>query len=271
MGGQTIRTLTQLLENGDAQEIAATPINELSPLFDGAKKSWVHSATSISTPHNGTSLTNGVNGLFPHLQQMVSLVAAATSAGDQTVYDFKLDQWGLRRQAGESLTSYTQRVIDSNIFNTRDISNWDLSPDGAKELNTWVKAQSDVYYFSWSTESSFEEFFTGFQVPELTMNPLFSANSFFLGAYTRNQSGKVVIDSSWWQNDGVVNTISMAGPTVGSRDTIVYYNGVSQLGKWNHLGVVNSCDHTDIIGINTIQNIPAWYRGLADFLGKLPK
>ncbi|MEW6735859.1 MAG: lipase [Acidobacteriota bacterium] len=272
MGGQTIRVLVQLLENGAQQEIAATSANELSPLFNGIKKSWVASATSISSPHNGTTLTKGVNGLFPHIQEMVALIAGATGAGQQTIYDFKLDQWGLKRLPGEPLNDYARRVLDSNLLNsTTDISARDLDPDGAKELNAWVRAQSDVYYFSVATEATFEEIFTRHEVPEITMDPLLTISAFFMGAYTRNEPGQVVIDRSWWKNDGVVNTISMVGPTVGSTDRIISYNGVPQLGKWNYLGLVDSYDHIDIVGINTLRNIKDIYRNLAVFLGQLPK
>lgn len=55
---------------------------------------------------------------------------------------------GIKKQNGESQRDYIERVLESNIWNsTKDIATYDLSTEGAQELNTWVKAQPDVYYF----------------------------------------------------------------------------------------------------------------------------
>ncbi|TDH67942.1 hypothetical protein CCR75_009576 [Bremia lactucae] len=57
MGGQTIRMLAQMLAYGTTG--APTVEDRLShPLFKGGKK-WVHSITTISTPNQGTTLSDG--------------------------------------------------------------------------------------------------------------------------------------------------------------------------------------------------------------------
>jgi triacylglycerol lipase len=270
MGGQTIRTLIQLLENGSPDEIASTPAAELSPLFNGQKKSWVLSATSIATPHDGTTLETAVEGIVPHAQDIIGMAASLGGLLGDPVYDFKLDQFGLKRQPGESFSSYSNRVYSSPIWkSTHNTAEWDLGPDGAKELNTWVKAQPDVYYFSWGTEDTFYNLLTGHQNPSLTMNTFLAPNAFFMGSYTRNETGHVPITSAWWQNDGVVNTISMNGPKQGSTDRIVSYTGTPQIGKWNYMGTM-SYDHGAIVGIG-IYDMRNWYRSLADQLGALPQ
>lgn len=269
MGGQTARTLIQLLEQGSPEERAATPAASLSPLFAGGK-SWVSGALTVSAPHDGTTLASGI-GMIPLAQELVALIGATAGVTSQELYDFKLDQWGLKRQAGESFSSYTNRVYNSTVWNTKDISAWDLTPDGAKQLNQWVKASPNVYYFSVGTEQTYQSLLTGHQVPELGMNPILSVFTTFMGAYTRYQSGTVTIDSSWWQNDGVVNTRSMRGPTLGSTDAIVNYNGTPQKGKWNYLGLVDSEDHIDIIGIGLFDDVRSTYRSWANLLASLPK
>ncbi len=272
-GGQTVRVLAQLLENGDAAEIAATPASELSPLFDGQRKSWVSSITTISSPHDGTTLVMGVNTFLPYAQQMIALIAAMVGSGSADLYDFKLDQWGLTRQPGESFSHYADRVWASALWeDTFDISAWDLSPDGARELNSWVHAQPDVYYFSWATEKTYRSWLTGHHLPDLTINPIWTANALYMGAYTRRGSDtQVGIDSSWWQNDGVVNTNSMDGPTLGSSDQIVRYNGTPQVGTWNYMGVKESFDHSDIIGITIYYDVRGWFRNQAALLASLPQ
>ena len=52
MGGETIRLLAQLLEEGSKDEIQATGINTNS-LFKGGQH-WIESITTISTPHDGS-------------------------------------------------------------------------------------------------------------------------------------------------------------------------------------------------------------------------
>ena len=54
-GGTTIRYIAELMANGNAEEIAATPADEISPLFTGGKGDWIYSITTLSTPHNGTT------------------------------------------------------------------------------------------------------------------------------------------------------------------------------------------------------------------------
>ncbi|CUH95322.1 Lipase [Propionispora sp. 2/2-37] len=269
MGGQTVRTLVQLLEEGSAEERSATSTS-LSPLFAG-NHSWVHSVTTIAAPHDGTTLADGINVIGDFVKDFVASLAAFTGVGDNLLYDFKLDQWDLNRRPGESLTDYTSRVVSSSIWNySTDLANWDLSTDGARELNLWVKAQPDVSYFSYSTCATIPGFLTGSELPHIPdMTPLLYPTALFLGSYTRNEQGRVVIDDSWNPNDGVVNTISQDGPKIWSSDEIVNYSGIPQTGKWNSMPLLNTTDHLDACGIGVNVLTSSWYKSLAERLGNL--
>lgn len=83
-----------------------------------------------------------------------------------------------------------------------------MSPEGAREFNSYVKAQSDIDYFSIACVNTHEDKLTHFQVPNKKMNPVLVKSSIFMGMYTNNKSGEVPIDKSWWRNDGVVSVIS---------------------------------------------------------------
>ena len=63
-------------------------------------------------------------------------------------YDFDLEQWGFSRYENEKWSNYLKRLRDHNAFKTKNISSWDLSLDGAKELNGYLIASPDIYYFS---------------------------------------------------------------------------------------------------------------------------
>ncbi|MGE5417356.1 MAG: esterase/lipase family protein [Acidobacteriota bacterium] len=269
MGGQTSRTLVQILSKGNADEIAATPASELSTLFKGGN-SWVRGVLTMSTPHDGSTFAYALLGTFPKLQQMITALATIAGPTATFIYDFKLDQWGIVKSPGESWDAYMKKVEQSGLWSsTKDIASWDLTPEGALELNGWVKAQADVYYFSLGTQTTYRELFTGHEIATLSMNPLWWGNAAHMGAYT--QSGPVPVDKTWWKNDGWVNLISMNGPKNGSTDQIVNYNGIPQIGKWNYLGVKNGIDHTTIVGIGTLWDPRPTFRDLADKLGSVPE
>ncbi len=281
MGGQTSRLLAQLLENGFEAEkkVAYEEGDAISPLFAGSDgtKGIIASVTTVSTPHDGTTLTSFVTNLIPHVQQITAFIASNAGLGDEFLYDFKLDQWGLKRLPDEPYRDYAERVRSSSLWDTtNDISVWDLSPEGAKELNKWVKAQPDIYYFSWSTEATYLSKVSGKERPEpIFMYPLFVPTGYFMGSYTSTEEGKVPINSDWWANDGVVNLISQNGPKIASDDVITQYTGTPEKGKWNHMGILNSVDHFDIIGNDLVHNsesfsnVNDWYMEWANFLKTL--
>lgn len=259
MGGQTLRVLAQLLENGSAEEQAAVAAGELNPLFVGGKN-WISGAISISTPHNGSTLKNDILRWFIE-------ISAATAGGDLPGYDFGLDQWGLKRQPGECLAVYADRVAKSQIWTTsHDLCEWDLKPEGAQELNTWVKAQPDIYYFSVATSCTYRSLVTGHQLPRPRMFAALWKAATQMGQTTA--AAPVVIDETWWENDGAANTLSMKGPFLASSDQIVNYSGTPQIGKWNYLGKAEATDHFAVIG-HFGYDVRTQFRDYAALLGSL--
>jgi triacylglycerol lipase len=269
-GGQTVRVLTALLERGAPAEIAATPAADRSPLFQGGH-SWVHSVTTLAAPHDGTSLVTGLDKLLPFVRRsLLGFAALAGARPNELPYDFKLDQWGLQRAPGESLDAYLTRIEHSPIWQSRDISAWDISPDGARELNRQFPAQPEVYYFSWAASATVPLWPSHHQVPLPTMLPQLWTSALFIGAYTHDEPGRVKIDESWWENDGLVNTRAMAGPTLDSPDQIVSDHGPPQRGVWNYQGALAGWDHMDLVGIGTLRDTNDWYLRLARSLADLP-
>lgn len=263
MGGVDIRVLEQLLVEGSQEEINGTDPDDISPLFTGGKH-WVASITSISTPHNVSDVPNGLNQTTTK-NFILSVAAMAGITVKSLFYDFDLDQFGLRRQPGESCWNYIERVCKSSIWNDRDTMIADFTPDYVTRLNAWAKAQPDVYYFSWSTEATRTDPKTGHEVPEASMCPIWLATAYSIGSYTGT-----VADPTWWQNDGLVSTKAQKGPQMGSSDIIVEYDGTPRIGVWNHMGVMEHLDHTDITGLFTTWDPTGFYRSLAAQLAALP-
>jgi len=267
LGGPTGRALIQLLEQG-----APVPGQGDHPLFRGGK-SWVCSLTTISSPHDGTTLAYRYDWNQSLIKPAFTFLISISSSSPDLYYDFKLDQWGLCRSPGEDFSSYRDRVVHSDIWvRSKDTAYWDGCPEGAMELNGWVRAQPSVYYFSWATEATYLDPLSGTQVPEIGVPGHMASIARFIGSYSREDETDLPIDSSWWQNDGIVNTNSMDGPTLGSTDRIQQFSGIPVAGQWNYMGLLESVDHLDIIGIPTADDdLKRWYLSLADLLASLPE
>lgn len=276
MGGETIRILAQLLENGASDEISCSQQN-ISPLFTG-NHHWIDSITTIATPHDGSQEDEKDNNFEPFVHLFFALMAseAGITNSDNPCFDFRLDQWGLIKQPTESYESYYERVFSSNIWKeTKDLSIWDLSQEGAKELNSWVPAQNDIYYFSISCVDTHKDLLTSYQMPNINMNPLLIKSSIFMGQYTNSTPGKVQVDSSWWRNDGIVSVRSAIGPHEGSQDKIINYNTntIPTKGVWNYMGEINNVDHIEVVGQQNPldqKNLQNWFIQLAKMLNNLP-
>ncbi|SHG54363.1 triacylglycerol lipase [Massilia sp. CF038] len=266
-GGQTIRALIQLLENGSPHGDEGG-----GELYKGGKIGWVVSATTLAAPHDGTSLRDAMGNFGPHIAQLAAGIGAIASAGGvgQTL-DFQLQQFGIERHPNEPDSSYLERAMASPFWNQDnfDSAQWEMGPDGAREFNAWVKTSPHVYYYSVANTGTEAgalccndtdrgiAFFQRqkYQYPRRDMAPLTkpyagewivpSIGRHGLGAYTQSDPARVIVDSRWFPNDGVVNTVSMRAP---AGQPVRDYDGVSVKGSWNFLGTHRTYDHFDMIG-----------------------
>lgn len=292
MGAQTIRLLAHLLENGSPTEMgvaAQYPAYSPSPLFTGssATKNLVASVTSISGPHDGNTLVyllgdqNVFNSYANFFTYLTSLAAT------DPAIDLKVDQWGIFKNAGESDVQFIIRTLTASpLAASLDSSLVDLSPQGAAFLNTQVKAQPDIYYFSYATNDTHADDL-GFQVPNDNMNPFLVPGSRAEGMLT-GQFGTppFPIDGNWWANDGLLPTFSQNGPKVNSTDIIIdksaltddecYGDGVFSPGVWNYMGVKENTDHYAVLGLRNddpatvAKDLCKYFNKIARILRHLP-
>jgi triacylglycerol lipase len=243
-GGTTIRALVQLLEHGspDGDEGGAE-------LYRGGKSGWIKSVVTVSAPHNGTTLSDAVIAVLPELR------------------------------------SPLRDVIDNQL------EQWELSPDGARAFNDWALTSPSVYYFSIATQATeagawccndTDRFFapiqsSNFQYPRADMMPYFKtyAGEWIvpslaqpgMGSYTQSAPGRVRIDSAWFPNDGVVNTVSMRAP---AGHPVRDYDGSAVKGAWNFLGTYPGYDHFDILDWpNPGPSADPVYERISDIIFKL--
>ena len=245
-GGQTARMLEVLLKQvfeGDA-----------SPLLSNEYNGWIKSITTISTPHNGSTLVPIMLDLFPFALNLAPWFGGIENNTLDKLYNFDLEHWRLEKNPGESTNDYFKRLSNSTISQSKNLCTWDLSPRGSAEFNKQYNTDDDVYYFSFTTFSSVRKKNSIFHKPDSEMSFHLWPTSLLIGEYIEAP------DSSWYENDGVANSVSITHPN-GSE--MAYYTGNPKMGIWQAMERLNM-DHQAVIGHNVSskqhKNIFALYK-----------
>jgi triacylglycerol lipase len=239
-GGNTIRALVELLEHGAP--------GSAGDLYAGGKIGWVSSVTTISAPHNGTTLSDAVLDFGPLMSAWSGHIEMMAMGGSPSI------------ASAPSLWQAPAGV---------DPQQWELAPDGAREFNLWARTSPNVYYYSIATLATEAGSYccnqtdriiapiqeAAYQYPRADMMFFFkpAAGEWIaplrlqhgMGSYTQSAPGRVRIDSDWFANDGVVNTNSMKAP---AGHPVRNYDGVSVRGVWNFLRTYKGYDHFDVLG-----------------------
>jgi len=273
MGGQTIRMLSALLA-GKAPMFQNVLCDASGGTFIPGE-GWIKSMTTLSCPHNGSSLfdlTNNPAGIAATILEVAGI--ELTNVVPEDVYNFDLDQWNMHREDNETIGSYLDRVF-ATVGNTMDFSLRELSTAGAERFNTMVNSSSEdaaAYRFSYANEQTTRGPYDIFYLPDPTMSPFFLTDALIIGSsplFTDPLHSGI----SWRENDGLVNTASMKAPRAGCSDTCSPFSGIPEKGLWNFMGTLNA-DHLDIVGHDQltpyqIERLKAFYLGLAGLLWSL--
>lgn len=254
MGGQTICDFEAFLRNGSQEErdyYAKHPEEGISDLFLGGKH-WVHSITGMAPGFNGTTFLDSTNGPVNMLNLVrQSLLCLATiNGGDPAdfVYDFKLDQWGLKREKGEHFIEYLERIVESDLWKSNNISFYDLTSSGAaKIVRERIRLFPETHYFTFSGKATFINPKTGYALPSATINPLFYLGALVIG---RNQGNPDLPGEAieWRDSDGAI-------ACAGTRYVLGHAHRDADpadmsfpAGIWNAFPVMHGWDHFDITG-----------------------
>ena len=254
-GGATARLLAQLLAHGCPEEVqAAEAAGETpSPLFTGGKTGWVHALVAIAAPHDGSTFldvqpdaANALSTLFLGAARALGISAF------KDVYDFRLDQFGIRRDPDEPITTAALRMLAQNPLPAGDSAFDDLRCAGARALNARIDTLPDAWYFSIPCCRTLPRLLTHDQKPDTAMTPLLWPFSTAMG-----RAGGAV-PSDWLPNDGLVNTVSALYPTDSAGRCLTksgqtgyiqqdgYSNVSYQPGVWNVMPV-RHYDHGNFI------------------------
>ena len=133
-----------------------------------------------------------------------------------------------------------------------DNAAYDMYIDNALELNKKIATLENTYYFSFPCSVTVENADGTYSPVESKMESLFVSSSKAMGAFTGVTKGGFVIDESWQENDGLVNTISAKAPS--SSPVTDYDKDNVQKGIWNVMPTYNG-DHMSLQGGMTKPNV----------------
>ena len=236
MGGQTVRQLEELLRNGNQEEIDYQKEHggTISPLFQGGQDNMVSSITTLGTPHNGTPAADELGNETLVRQIVYDFVNLRSNK--VTNVNFGLDQWGLKQRPNESFNDYVKRVKEtSKVWTTKDNGFYDLTTEGATELNRNTSLNPNIVYKTYTGEATHTSLFDR-QRGDL--------NLFLPFSITGNVIGKTK-DKDWRVNDGLVSVISSQHPF--NQDYTDATDEV-QKGIWQVTPVKHGWDHVDFVG-----------------------
>ncbi len=272
-GGNTIRLLQGLLSQGDAAEREATAADDISPLFVGGKADWVNSVTTICTPNNGTTMKYMIDDLrlLDVLEISVFLYAAILGRSQLNGYvDFHMEQFGLTYVPGEKTTvNHIYKAISIILDQKYDNVAYDLSCEGAKELNDRVGLDDNVYYYSYAFRTTVDEPVTGkLQIALPSTLALLRPFSEMMGIYPGNPDSVYTVDETWKPNDGLVSVVSAKYPF---DDPYVDYDPENiQTGIWNVMPL-STGDHGNAIGIGVTEDaLLDYYMGMIKMIESQP-
>lgn len=235
MGGQTIRQLEELLRNGSQEEIEyqKTHGGDISPLLEGGHDNMVSSITTLGTPHNGTHASDKLGN--EAIVRQIAFDLGKRLGNKNSRVDFGLSQWGLKQQPDESYLSYLSRTKTSKLWQTKDNALYDLTRDGATDLNRKTSLNPNIVYKTYTGEATHPTLFGKYKA---------DYNLFLPFTVTANVIGKAT-EKEWRENDGLVSVISSQHPF---NQAYTEATDTNQKGIWQVTPTKHDWDHVDFVG-----------------------
>ncbi|MCM1115350.1 MAG: hypothetical protein NC397_07635 [Clostridium sp.] len=239
-GGATVRMLADLMADGSEAEQKATDEKELSDLFTGGKADWIYSIVALAAPHNGTTAYN---------------------AGDDTEEDTS----GIQNMMSNMVSKFTATKEDGRA--DFDYAAYDMYIDHALKLNEELQTLDNLYYFSYPCSSSVKNEDGTYSPNEDITESTFIKSAIKMGKFTGVTEGGYVIDESWLENDGLVNTISATAP-FNAPSKAFDADNISK-GEWNIMPVYTG-DHMSLQGgLFKKNDVKAFYTELLTMINNL--
>ncbi|KAF8533641.1 Alpha/Beta hydrolase protein [Trichophaea hybrida] len=307
-GGNTVRYLIHLLRNGkEGHQYFSEPRGE------GWVESLVtlctpHNGTTIIDVLEQIDPTGIIHSIIYQ-----AIATASYNAPRDRIYNPQLDHWGIAPLPNENFRTMFLRLtapggLLQQWFEKNYNAFYNNSIAGVAALNTIIGQPSrNVYYFTLSFGATIRTPPTGIlgrlthwlvghiprgiirpphdvlqlgppgsQLPRVDIFPAFLIPSYAMGGYQlmTEQSNILGLQSiDMQQNDGIVNTASMPGPRGSPIEHVDATLITLTRGTFYHLGVNDTMDHVDAIGIvvypNLLPRVMKMYSEIADLLSRL--
>lgn len=259
-GGETVRMFVELMSNGSEEERRTTTDGTLSELFKGGKSDWIYSTVSLSTPLNGTTL-------MECRKNFEEIFDTAIKNGQDVYFTNSLES--------PSNLSFS-KVMGSLLKLTSDMtamgeysSAYELSVDGALDLNEEIGFEDNIYYISRPTSITEADETGEFQVPRTGTDPALWMSSYLMGRMSLTTDKGHVVDSAWYENDGLVNTISEFAPFDDECVNVEIDPAQIKYGRWNALPTVKIAHTSAVGGLFKAEDIREYYYELCDMINRI--
>ena len=126
-----------------------------------------------------------------------------------------------------------------------DTAAYDMFIDHTMEINRNMVIDENTYYFSISCTATIQNADGTYAADKDRMEFLFHGDSDELGKLKGITTGGYVVDESWFENDGLVNTVSAKAPSDAPSKDFDAENIAA--GIWNIMPVYH-CDHMSLQG-----------------------
>ena len=135
--------------------------------------------------------------------------------------------------------------LENSMPDNTDTAAYDMFIDHAIEINKNMVTDENTYYFSISCSATTQNADGTYSADKDRMEFLFHGDSDELGRLKGTTSGGYVVDESWFENDGLVNTVSAKAPSDAPSKAFDAENITA--GVWNIMPVYQG-DHMSLQG-----------------------
>ena len=249
-GGATVRLLASLLAFGDADELAATG-EDTNPLFRGGHD-CIHSCITLSAPHNGSQVANMlVDPQITFLLMSAAINMIGSVFGNNfLVFSFQLGHYGITPKE-DQFRAWLNPVGVWNLYKYNDHCGYDMTLRGAAELNEKIKLAPNTYYYSYTTENTWD--ISEFELPDKRLSLIFYISSIMLASTKGKTVDGIKIEGDWAKNDGIVPLASAIYPSCDADTALSYEAEIEKgnsikPGRWYYFETMTGMDHFDFCG-----------------------
>lgn len=250
-GGPAVRLFASLMAYGDADEIAATG-TQTSPLFTGGHTNAVNAVITFSGVHNGSPIANLIHDsvLMPVIFGALNLCGTLFGR-NLLMWDVQMGHFGITPTQDEERATFSWAKAKA-VYAAEDNVGYDLTLRGSRELNEKIRTVENVYYYSYSCNSSYKTPLNTY-VPIESNFLLFIPTSFYIGTLEGKTIDGIYMDETWAKNDGIVPLASALYPhteadTARSYEEAVNAGETIERGVWYYMPIMEGFDHFDFCG-----------------------